>query len=119
MVPGCLQCRAALRFVRLRLTLAELAKRNTEVVLRPSPKQRHTLALVLLESGAVCRDRLLQVNRALLTLADHPKRDADIILRHGPLQRNSVARPFQKRCTICRNSICRMRRPALSPAELT
>ena len=83
MIPRRLQRRAALRFVRLHLPLAEPSKRGTRL-----------FCVAAHRSGTLSRVRSCSASRKAatassrravpLSLAEHSKRIAEIVLRHGP-----------------------------------
>jgi hypothetical protein len=67
------------------LTLPELRKCKSEIILRGRPLVRRALTRHFLQRFTIGRDRLLELPRLALTLPKPPERKAEIVLRRWPL----------------------------------
>ena len=79
--------------------------------------QRHALARLFLQRGAIGGDRLFQPRGAALALAEGLKRSAEIVLGRGPVERHALARPFLQGGAIGVDRLLQPGRAALALAE--
>ncbi len=94
------------------LAYAERHERVAEIVLRHCPDERHALAGVFLERGAVGDDGFLQPRGAAFALAERHERVAEVVLRHCPVERHALAGAFLERGAVGGDGFLQPRRAA-------
>src|SRR5262249_48291126 len=71
--------------------LGQDAEDTSEIALRHCPLTWNVVARVLLESGLIGGDRLLETLRSRLAFTERPKGIAEVVLRTGPIERDTLA----------------------------
>ena len=90
---------------------------DAEVVLRPSPIERHALARTFFKGSSIGVDSLFQALGTTLPPPQPPKGDAEVVLRRSPIERHALARTLFKGSSIGIDSLFQTLGAALPLAQ--